>query len=382
MNLRDKLAEVVEGAPAGLALYRRYGVISNPYPLASQTIDHPRLETPADATVLAALKRFRGPERSSEVIVVSGTQGIGKTNLLNSYERDLAELYRDDSAFHVVRYFPDPEAAFDGIVSRIFQALGTDYFEQLLGKVAALNASPLPTIGSYDLKGILERIRKDQEFAEELAPVMLEWSTGARLFNSHRQFLGTVRRIDTIESKIQLLRDLVNLGGTFRILAGIFLLLDELEKQDYTQSKTSILRFLLAIKALTDALPRHLFMVLAMTEAARTRYSNMLPAIGSRFQNVIKLEPIQDVEMAQHLSDKYLEAARKRASIEVPATEQQGDEPVLTPEQVETEFKSLSGELRRRAVEGITPRDFLERLRVAAAPVISADPGTSGKSMT
>lgn len=92
---------------------------------------------------------------------------------------------------------------------------------------------------------------------------------------------------------MQALRDLIYVSERLRLLEGIVLLIDELEKQDYSHSKPLALRFLLSIRALIDALPERLFLMLAMTPQARTRYLAMLPAMASRLQDTIVLTPLR-----------------------------------------------------------------------------------------
>jgi hypothetical protein len=81
-------------------------------------------------------------------------------------------------------------------------------------------------------------------------------------------------------------------------LRGIFLLLDELEKQDFSLSKTVVLRYLSALRALIDALPKYLFLMVALTTDALQRYREMLPALKGRLANEVKLSPIRDEEEA------------------------------------------------------------------------------------
>jgi hypothetical protein len=71
------------------------------------------------------------------VVVVEGTQGVGKTNLLNHFEADIRDALSDRDEYYVVRYLADPEKSFDGTIRRLFQELGEDHIKKLasaLGK--------------------------------------------------------------------------------------------------------------------------------------------------------------------------------------------------------------------------------------------------------
>ena len=107
---------------------------------------------------------------------------------------------------------------------------------------------------------------------------------GLRVLNRHRDLLGVKFRLDTVESKTQAFRDIVYVSVELKILRGIFLLLDELEKQDYSLSPTPVLRYLSAIRALIDALPTNLFLMMALTPEARRRYFTMLQQLQVGFR--------------------------------------------------------------------------------------------------
>ncbi len=203
----------------------------------------------------------------------------------------------------------------------------------------------------------------------------LEWLTGLRILKKHREVLGVSFRLDTVESKTQALRDLVFCCSGAQLFNGLYLLLDELEKQDYSFSKTVVLRYLLAIRALIDALPKHLFLLVALTTEARRRYFSMLPAFAGRLQNIVRIDPIKTPEVAVNLSAFYLREARGRAEREIGQDRGKGGK-VVDPVP-EEEVRRIFGDLLRRAAaekaqEGVTPRDFLNALYQQAESAIAA----------
>jgi hypothetical protein len=201
----------------------------------------------------------------------------------------------------------------------------------------------------------------------------LEWLTGLRILKRHKELLGVNFRLDTVESKTQALRDLVFCCSDAKLLSGLFLLLDELEKQDYSYSKAVVLRYLSAIRALIDALPKHLFLLVALTIESRRRYFSWLPAFAGRLQNIVRLEPIKEPEAAANLSDFYISEAKAQARREFGA--------IKSPTKIEdliskTDVQALFERLLRQAAaekaqEGVTPRDLLNALHSAAEMVIA-----------
>jgi len=339
MSLREKLQrDTTAIVDPRKTLYEHFGIIENPFPPAGQPTGHPRLEDPAvDDKIVSAIRQFER-DNVTQVLVIEGTQGIGKTNLLNYYQQELQDLYREDETFYIIRYYPDPEPTFDAIVRRVFQELGPDHLvsigEALAGGARNEAEQVIELVRSHEIRIVLGKLQKaaegDKSTLSDVAKNAMEWLVGLRLLNRHRDLLGVQFRLDTVESKTQALRDIVFVSERLELLKGIFLLLDELEKQDYSLSKTPVLRYLSAIRALIDALPRRLFLMLALTSEARRRYFEMLPAIASRLESRITLLPLHRQTDAVKLARFYEEEAKERAKRSVDTHQwQPGDETLL-----------------------------------------------------
>ena len=220
----------------------------------------------------------------------------------------------------------------------------------------------------YEIRIVLQRLRKAAgvggEVLDQVADAAMEWLVGLRLLNKHRDALGVQFRLDTVESKTQALRDIVIVSDELELLRGIFLLLDELEKQDYSLTKTPVLRYLSAIGDLIDALPTRLFLMLAITSEAKRRYFGMLPAIASRLQNQITLNPLRTEEEAKTLAEFYERNAKLRARQDVTTQAwDAGDQDILSDEDIEEIFEEALVVSADRGIEGVIHRDLLNRLR-------------------
>jgi len=348
MSLREKLGQPAQPSDPRRSLYERFGVLENPYPPASQPTGHPRFEeSTADEKVVEAIRQFQR-DHTTQVVVIEGTQGVGKTNLLNYYQQELQDLHRDDNTFYIIRYYPDPEPTFDAIVRRIFQELGATHFAGIGKALKEIDENEAEEIfelaRSYEVRIVLRRLREaavqNGQTLTLVADVAMEWFVGLRLLKKHRETLGVQFRLDTVESKTQALRDVVFVSERLELLQGIFLLLDELEKQDYSLSKTPVLRYLSAIRALIDSLPRRLFLMLALTSEARRRYFAMLPAIAGRLQNRIVLAPLLNTTEAVKLARFYLEHAKSRVrSEDVVGNWRPGDQTLVSDREIEAIFE-------------------------------------------
>jgi hypothetical protein len=373
MSLRDRLGKTgVSGQDKRQLMFGRLGVLRNPYPPAGEPTGHPHMETSAEEPIVRAIESFER-DRVSQVFLIEGTQGVGKSNLLNYFQGELRDLYKDSAGYYIIRYYPDPESTFDGILRRIFQE-----FEQasLLTKLAS-HLSQLSNeeqeriieiASGHEMKVILRVLlesAQDEDKLKEVTSAAYEWLTGLRILKKHRELLKISFRLDTVESKTQALRDIVFCCSDANLLNGVYLLLDELEKQDYSFSKTIVLRYLSAIRALIDALPKHLFLLVALTIEARRRYFAMLPAFAGRLQNIVTIDPIKTAEAAIQLNDFYLKQARDEATRELGKSTSTSE--VISKEDVRQLFSDL---LRRaaaeKAQEGVTHRDLLNALHLKA----------------
>jgi len=366
MSLREKL-KTQTGTPGTPDLYARFGVLRNPFPSSSQTANNPHFKLSADDDVESRIVSFLR-DGKSQVIVIEGTQGVGKTNFLNFFENEIQDVLSELDGYYIVRYLADPEASFEGTVRRLFQELGVEHLVKLAEKLTKC-PSAIDQARGHDMRFALSNLKKADD-QSSCAKTMMEWLLGFRLLKSHRESLGVQFRLDTVESKTAALRDLVLVSSHAGILKGIFLLLDELEKQDGVLGPTAVVRYLSAMRAIIDALPNHLFMMIAVTPDAMLRYSSALPAFRSRLQNQITLSPLSSVEEAKALAEFYVEVGRKEA--EKSNGTKGGTKALIPSQQIENTFDQLRKLAVRKGDSGVRQREFLHQLYVLAEQAIQS----------
>lgn len=365
MSLRDRLRRS-RNADARGRLYDRFGILENPFPASNQTTDNPHYPLPVDREVEDRIFAFLD-DRRSRVVVVVGTQGVGKTNFLNHCEAEIQGARQELDGHYVVRYLADPEASFEGTTRRLFEELGVEHLHEL-AKALRSEGSPIEQARGHDMRAALRRlVQSDDDGAAEL---MMEWLLGHRLLKAHRLSLGVQFRLDTVESKTAALRDLVQVSGEAGVLEGIFLLLDELEKQGGVLGPRAIIRYLSAVRAVVDALPKRLFLMVAVTPDALERYSFSLPALRSRLENRIELSPLAEIDDAVRLAQFYVEDARRRARRSQP--EAGGAEQIVGQQEIESLYRELESETTKRGDTGVRQREFLHRLHTLAERTVQA----------
>ena len=337
-------------------MYDKFGIVANPFPASNQTSANPHRPIEADAEVERRIVTFLRDGRS-QVVVVEGTQGVGKTNFLNHIEAEIRGVMGELDGYYMVRYLADPEPAFDGTTRRLFEELGTEHLERLRDSLAS-RRTPIGEARGHDMQRALRRLAKSTD--EDDLDLMMQWLLGLRVLKVHRQSLGVQFRLDTVESKTAALRDMIQVSAAAGVLKGVFLLLDELEKRGGVLRPTAVVRYLSALRSIVDALPERLFLMIGITPDALLRYSAALPALRGRLQNRITLEPLANVDEALELAHFYLGAARRTARSR--RDDHGGDRDILKDAKVKDCFKELLAPAERAGNRGVTQRAFLHAL--------------------
>lgn len=354
MSLREKL-----GSKQGTdrdSLLSAFGVLYNPFPTANQTLDNPHYPVPEDDEAEEKIITFLR-EMKSEVLVVLGTQGVGKTNFLNYLDDQIQEVKDTLDGYYIVRYLADPEPSFDATVRMMFLEFGTPHLKKVAESLAKSHDA-LSTVRSYDLREALSTLSNSPDDDERLR-LCQQWLFGSRLLKAHRDGLGVNFRLDTVESRTAALRDYIMLSAELGLLKGIFLLLDELEKQAGVLGPTAVVRYLSGLRAIMDALPKHLFLIIAVTPDAMRRYSSALPAFRSRLENQIELRPLAKLEEAMELAEFYLEKAKSAVPVKQRNLESRD---LVTQREMSKIFNDSMELSKRRGDDGVRQREFLNGL--------------------
>ncbi|MGI4790859.1 MAG: hypothetical protein ACRYFS_18665 [Janthinobacterium lividum] len=342
------------------------GVLGNPFPSAAQTSGHPHFPIIADNTVDDAISSFYA-DRKSHVLAITATQGIGKTNLLNAYENAL-QRELGDKGFFVIRYVADPDRFFDRLIISVLEYLGENHLRKSI-EALSLKANLeidniLDNVRNAEVGTMLRNLLKGKRSGtseEDYYYLGYQWLLGLPIRKAHRELLGVNFRLDTVETKTRALRDMVYFSYSVGTLQGVFLLLDELEKGDTSSSsKTELLRYLQALRALIDALPQYLFLMLALTPDALNRYREMQPALKGRLANEVRLSPLRSESEALAIYECYLNHAQNEAASVAKENKWRiGKNILISTDTAVATYRQL---LASKTVEGVRQRDYLNQL--------------------
>ena len=354
MSLRNRL---LANRAQPRVSWSAYGVTANPFPSASRSRTNVHCPIPADKHLEDRAVTFFETHQS-QVLAIVGAQGVGKTNFLNHIEKEVQDVCVDLKQYYFVRYVADPEPSFDGLLRTSFQELGVGHLAALAKKVAT-HPEKLDCARSYEFRSALACLSRSTEDCQLLS-ACIDWLSGSRLSNYHRSNLHLNFSLDTVESHVTVWRDYITVSAKLGVLGGIFLLLDELEKQDGVLATRAVVRYLSALRAITDALEDHLFLIIAVTPEAALRYSNALPALRSRLEDQITLSPLTSVEDGLRLAEFYVKEARDASAPRAGSATRE----LLTPSDVAHVYATLAGRAKGRGDAGVRQREFLHGLHM------------------
>ena len=352
MRLRDRLTRH-KVTPA--TLRETYGVTANPFPSTYQSGTNVHFPIPADDQLENSIVRFFD-DRKSQVVVIVGTQGVGKTNFLNHIEMEIKDACVELPNYYLVRYIADLEGSVNGIFRIIFQELGVDHLTKIADRLSK-DPRPLDLARSYDLRSALLALSENPS-NRELSSACLDWIFGSHILNYHRSNLHVNFRLDTVQSRTEILRDYVNVSSKSGVLGGIFLLLDELEKQSGILETRAVVRYLSALRAIIDALKDNLFMVIAATDDAVHRYSLAVPALRSRFENRIEVSTLASADEGCRLAEFYIDRSRSASVVVQDSVRKE----LLTQQEITQVFGELMKRSSHRGDVGVRQREFLHGL--------------------
>ncbi len=364
-SLRERLLGAAPDARQ-LRTYRRYGVLDNPFPSVGHRAGPPRLEDAADAAVADRFRRFERCGYVSQAIMIEGAPGVGKATLLDHYEEQFRDYCRGRGAYYVIRYQPAPSVGW--LAHTILRSIVPleKIGRTLARRSKAANHAVKECAQSPEVRTLLNRLAQAAESDARLAEcarLARAWIVGRPITKRHRAALGVSSRLYQLTGRMQALRDVVYVSERLRLLDGVVLLIDELEKPDYSLGRMQVLRFLVPMIALIEALPERLFLMVAMTPQARERYFTFLSETEHLLQDSISLSPIMYPREADRLFEFYVSRAREAAqSSPMVAGEDPGTSEMFGAAEVKSMFRRMRDRSEERGIEGVTPRDFLHTL--------------------
>lgn len=322
-DLRNKIGKGQPGNP-----WVNFSLLSNPFPDVGQFI--PGICVNQDKIkreFVRTLLEFYQDERSRRMIIL-GSTGAGKSNLLRFFEQELREWHEPSPGKQTITdlftFFVDqPQGGYFEIHRKIISELGAMFFTRFFesvqcGKVSLAKLSTEISGISPELIRVLESMASDGSRQLSLWPeprslrLLEEWLQGAKLPAAEKKQLGGVSvevgKSTTIA--IKFLADLVKVFRYAKLFRGLIVLFDEFENILSGLSLTRQVQYAQDLRNLFDSLDEGIVFVIA-TAPVSNNLQRISPALYRRLGEGVPIEPIQDEEVALAYARAYTQLGRE-----------------------------------------------------------------------
>jgi hypothetical protein len=371
MTLKDDL-KLLEKAVERPNPYERYHLMENPFPGYGE--ERSDVCTNQQQIKRAFVDILRDFGSGAKRLRINGESGAGKTNILRYFE-NLTE-----------------EARLLGFIGAVYPiyifAPGDNYFvihEQIVERLSEIFLGDL-VIALRTTSDLVDTLQEEVRSASELMAVLksaifqpgllfdfyedrrldtfVRWLKGQKLLAQDKKLLdGPVPEINSASLAIRFLDGLLQVLERLGLCDGLVLLFDEFEEIFEALTRTRHSRYAQDLRHLFDTLQESVFFVVATTPEPRDL--GQYPAIVRRLGNPLRLQPIDNEELAIDYILDYLRVGHERY-FEIRGQEPDPDilnalEP-LTPEIISQEYRALEEEARQANLD-VLPGYFLPKMR-------------------
>ena len=325
LTLDDLRKEFGKGQPKNP--YVDFFLLSNPFPDIGQFISGICVnQDQIKREFVRTLREFYQDEQSRRMMIL-GSTGAGKTNLLRFFEQELAEWHQPSPGEQAITdlftiFIDQPQGGYFEIHRQIISQLGARFFREFFeavqrGKVnLAKLSTELPGI-SPELTRILTPTALDSSSQLSLWPeprnlrTLEEWLQGGKLSTEVKKQLGGVS-IEVGKSStiaIKFLADLVKIFRYAKLFKGLIILFDEFENILSGLSSTRQAQYAQDLRNLFDSLSESVVFVIATTPVSDD-LRRISPALNRRLGEGVQIEPIPNEDAALAYAHAYIELGR------------------------------------------------------------------------
>ncbi len=340
LTLDDLRKEIGKGQPKNP--YVNFFLLSNPFPDVGQFI--PSICVNQDEIkreFVRTLREFYQDEQSRRLMIL-GSTGAGKTNLLKFFKQELEEWHQPAPGKQAITdlftiFVDQPQGGYFEVHRKIISELATMFFTRFFeavqcGKVS-LTKLPTEISGiSPELIRILDSMASNGSHQLSLWPeprslrTLEEWLQGTKLSAAEKKQLGGVS-VEVGKSSTIAIKFLVDLVKIFRyaeLFRGLIVLFDEFENILSGLSLTRQVQYAQDLRNLFDSLADSVVFVIG-TAPVSSNLQRISPALYRRLGEGVPVEPIQDEKAALAYARAYTQLGREafknetKCKIDLPA---------------------------------------------------------------
>jgi hypothetical protein len=305
--------------------YQNFSLVVNPFPSYGQFIEGVSVGQEQIKQEFARLLQELYRDQHSRRMVITGTTGAGKTNLLRDFEARIKGVRLP------YVFINQPQSGYLEIHRQMISQLGALFyhglydaefedkvdFKRLPAEIAGLNpelVTALDRMSPYQRNAQLSLLGPSLQTLQTLDA----WLQGAKLSPTEKKRLGGVTA-DVGKSStvaIKLLGDLIRIFRYAGLFKGLVILLDEFEQIFVSGSKQDQARYAQDIRNLVDTLAEGIIFVIA-TSPLSDDLKQISPALFRRLGESLMIEPIRSPEEALSYAAAYVEHGRRKFEAEM-----------------------------------------------------------------
>lgn len=377
MTLKTDLS-LFKVEPDKLNPYEQYFLLENPFPAYGE----PESDVCTDQEAIKQdfVYTLRNFSSGAKRLCINGKNAAGKTNILQYFERLTDEARRSKFIKNLYPiYVYAPGESYLDIHGQILDKLAESFLGDLLNtlqsdpnQIDRLSSTIKP---ASELLTVIKTITQPTQTVflrreERQEDVFIRWLKGQKLTAADKRLLtlkGTPPTdIASPSLAIRFLHGLLTVLKELRLCDGIILLFDEFEEIFQVLPRARQSRYAQDLRHLLDTLKESVFFVIATVPEPRDL--EQYPTIERRLSEPVKLQPIDNAELAIDYVSDYLNSGRDKYETYLKTHEKQPQkerpqqlEP-LTPEIVKEEYLSLKKEFEEAELD-VLPGYFLPKIR-------------------
>ena len=383
-DVREELSQKAPENP-----YEDFYLLSNPFPSIGEFYGICVDQKEVKGEFKRVLREFN-LDVQRQIMMMIGTTGAGKTNLLRFLEQTIRSWQEPNPENKAITdlftvYVEQTQGNYLEIHRQIISQFAEMFFTKFFSEVRQrkINLSKLSTelpgtnpeliqalvqivyrdSGQLSLDDVLNQAPEPQSYR-----ILNNWLQGTKLLASEKKILGNVStevgKSSTVA--IKFLSDLVKIFLHVGIFKGVIIFIDELEEMFSGLTPTSQAQYAQDLRNLFDGHPKGIVFVVA-TAPITERLQNISPALQRRLGPGVQIAPISDEDIALKYARSYIELGRRKfedktnREISLPKDCPEVDLPYypLTEGQVKGVYNKLTG---RYGPENVIPGSLLPEL--------------------
>ena len=391
--LEDVREELSQEAPENP--YEDFYLLSNPFPNIGEfygiCVDQEKVKD----EFKRVLREFN-LDVQRQIMMMIGTTGAGKTNLLRFLEQTIRSWQEPNSKNKAITdlftiYVEQTQGNYLEIHRQIISQFAAMFFTKFFSEVRQhkINlfklSTELPGTNPELIRALSQIAYRDsgQQLSLDdmldqmsLLPepqsyrILDNWLQGAKILSSQKKMLGNVStevgKSSTVA--IKFLSDLVKIFLRIGIFKGVIIFIDELEEIFSGLTPTNQAQYAQDLRNLFDSLPKGIVFVVA-TAPITERLQNISPALQRRLGPGVHIAPISDEDIALKYAGAYIKLGRQKFEYKMdtktflPKDCPEADQPYYPL--TEGEIKKVYNELKSRyGAENVIPGSLLPELNL------------------